>query len=124
MQASKTRANLHSKYSIDSQPLGEGAFGSVFVGRHRESGERVAIKKIPKQFTSDRSFQNEMDALMTIRQHGGHPNICGLRENFEEGDFYYLVLDLVSGGEMFDHLWYVKFGFKQSVIVDNSDRPC
>lgn len=106
MKASKTRATLSSKYQFveTSPPLGEGAFGSVFVGRHRQSGEPVAIKKIPKQFTSDLSFQNEMDALMAIRQHGGHPNICSLRENFEEGDYYYLVLDLVSGGEMFDHL--------------------
>ena len=31
-------------------------------------------------------------------------NQSALRENFEEGPYYYLVLDLVSGGEMFDHL--------------------
>lgn len=104
MKASKTRATLSSQYRVESQPVGEGAFGSVFVGYHRATGEQVAIKKIPKQFTSDASFTNEMEALMHIRQHGGHPNICGLRENFEEGDYYYLVLDLVSGGEMFDHL--------------------
>ena len=45
-----------------------------------------------------------MDAFLHIRKSGGHPNLCGLRENFDEGDFYYLVLDLVRGGEMFDHL--------------------
>ena len=45
-----------------------------------------------------------MEALLHIRQHGGHPNICRLRENFDEGQYYYLILDLVSGGEMFDHL--------------------
>lgn len=33
-----------------------------------------------------------------------HPNICGLQENFDEGEHYYLVLDLVNGGEMFDQL--------------------
>ena len=41
---------------------------------------------------------------MHIRENGGHPNICGLQENFDEGEFYFLVLDLVSGGEMFDQL--------------------
>ena len=45
-----------------------------------------------------------MDAFLHIRKSGGHPNICGLRENFDEGDYYYLILDLVQGGEMFDHL--------------------
>ena len=105
MKESSTKGvTLHSQYQVETQPLGEGAFGSVYVGRHRQSGEYVAVKKIPKQYTSSINFQNEMEALMHIRSHGGHPNICGLRENFEEGDYYYLVLDLVSGGEMFDHL--------------------
>jgi len=27
-----------------------------------------------------------------------------LQENYDEGNYYYLVLDLVSGGEMFDQL--------------------
>lgn len=45
-----------------------------------------------------------MNALLQIRAHGGHPNICMLRENFDEEDDYLLVLDLVMGKEMFDHL--------------------
>lgn len=107
LKAAQTKATLESKYDVDltAPPLGEGAFGAVFIARHRSgSQEQVAVKKIPKQFTSDLNFQREMEALLHIRQHGKHPNICGLRENFEEGSFYYLVLDLVSGGEMFDHL--------------------
>lgn len=62
------------------------------------------MKKISKQYTTDATFEREMDAFMHIRQSGDHPNICGLHENFEEGNYYYLVLDLVQGGEMFDHL--------------------
>ena len=106
LQATKTQASLADKYLVDLQqpPLGEGAFGSVHLARHRQSGELVAIKKIPKNLTSDATFQQEMEALLHIRQHGRHPNICSLRENFEEGHYYYLVLDLISGGEMFDHL--------------------
>lgn len=45
-----------------------------------------------------------MNALLHIRAHGGHPNICMLRENFDEQDDYLLVLDLIDGGEMFEHL--------------------
>lgn len=104
--AAKTQVSLTDKYLVDLKqpPLGEGAFGSVHLARHRQSGELVAIKKIPKQMTSYDTFQREMEALLHIREHGRHPNICSLRENFEEGQHYYLVLDLVSGGEMFDHL--------------------
>jgi Protein kinase domain len=101
LQESKTKATLDSMYIVDKRPLGEGAFGAVFMGRHRQTMESVAVKKIPKQFTSDTNFQCEMEALLHIRASGGHPNICALRHNFEEGPYYYLVLDLVSGGEMF-----------------------
>ncbi|CAB9508202.1 MAP kinase-activated protein kinase 2 (Fragment) [Seminavis robusta] len=104
MKKTQTRETLESKYMVDPNPLGDGAFGEVLLARHRKTGEGVAVKKIPKQFTSDMNFQCEMDALMHIRAQGGHPNICALRENFEEGEYYYLVLDLVGGGEMFDHL--------------------
>lgn len=62
------------------------------------------MKEISKQYTSDSTFQQEMNAFFHIRSSGGHPNICGMREYFDEGEFYYLVLDLVQGGEMFDHL--------------------
>ncbi len=64
----------------------------------------MAVKKIAKNFTDDVSFQREMNALLHLRKNGGHPNIYSLRENFNEGNYYILVFDLVSGGEMFDHL--------------------
>ena len=62
------------------------------------------MKKIAKTLTDKTDFQREMDALLHIREYGGHPNICGLHEHFEEHGYFYIVLDLVSGGEMFDHL--------------------
>ena len=54
--------------------------------------------------TDNDTFLKEMRALLHIKAYGGHPHISALREYFEEGDYYYLILDLVSGGEMFDHL--------------------
>lgn len=105
MRDQAERETLESRYDIDwSNPIGEGSFGSVYAADDRKTGEKVAIKKISKRATDDVSFQREMEALMHIRAHGGHPHICGLRANYDQGDYYYLVLDLVSGGEMFDHL--------------------
>ena len=105
MQESATRVTLKSKYNVHwSEPLGEGTFGAVYQAVDRVSGEKVAVKKIPKRFTDNETFQREMGALLRLRDAGGHPNICGLRENFDEGDFYFLVLDLIQGGEMFDQL--------------------
>ncbi len=97
---------LSSLYDIDwkQEPIGEGAFGHVLLATHKSSGERVAIKRIPKKLASHEDFQREMEALLRIQKWGGHPHICALREHFDEGGYYYLILDLVEGGEMFDHL--------------------
>ena len=115
--------SLSSSYHVDwdQVPMGEGAFGHVFLATSRRTGERVALKRIPKSLASREDFQREMEALLRIQKWGGHPHICALREHFEDdqdvaladdrgentsndGGYYYLILDLVEGGEMFDHL--------------------
>jgi serine/threonine protein kinase len=105
MEKTASKETLQSRYAVKwREALGEGSFGVVYPATDRKTGEIVAVKKISKELTDNAAFQREMDALMHLRQTGGHPNICGLRENFEEGDSYYLVMDLVTGGEMFDKL--------------------
>ena len=108
IMSSKATQNrtLASLYDIDwkQEPIGEGAFGHVLLATHKSSGERVAIKRIPKKLASHEDFQREMEALLRIQKWGGHPHICALREHFDEGGYYYLILDLVEGGEMFDHI--------------------
>ena len=105
IEDSSAKSTLKSRYDVQWRtPIGEGGFGAVYLATDRKTKERVAIKQIAKSFTDNASFQREMNAFLHIRQNGSHPNICGLIENFDEGKYYYLVLDLVSGGEMFDHL--------------------
>ena len=65
---------------------------------------KVALKKISKRFTDKSDFQRETDALLRIHDNGGHPNIACLRDMYEDFSHFYLVLDLIRGGEMFDHL--------------------
>jgi serine/threonine protein kinase len=65
---------------------------------------QVALKKISKRYTNTSSFKTETDALLRIYDNGGHPNISGLRDMYEDYSHFYLILDLVNGGEMFDHL--------------------
>jgi hypothetical protein len=104
-ESSNTIQNMHSKYKTNwNKSIGEGAFGSVYQSTSRQAGDLFAMKKIPKQLTDNASFQNEVSALVSVRNNGGHPHICGLKEIFEDSRYYYMILDLVSGGEMFEHL--------------------
>ena len=49
------------------QPLGAGSFKTVFVGRHRRTGERVAVQVIAK----DREGTNPADNVERIRKEVG-----------------------------------------------------
>jgi hypothetical protein len=102
MRSLKGRS-LTAKYLVDwNTVLGEGAYGSVHPARLRATGEKVALKKISRHYTNASGFKTETDALLRIYDNGGHPNISGLRDMYEDHNFYYLILDLVTGGEMFE----------------------
>eukprot|EP00594_Rhizosolenia_setigera_P005476 CAMPEP_0178949188 /NCGR_PEP_ID=MMETSP0789-20121207/5897_1 /TAXON_ID=3005 /ORGANISM="Rhizosolenia setigera, Strain CCMP 1694" /LENGTH=852 /DNA_ID=CAMNT_0020629653 /DNA_START=178 /DNA_END=2736 /DNA_ORIENTATION=- len=97
--------HLDDKYIVDwSTVMGEGAYGSVHPARLRQTGQKVALKRISKRYTSADCFRSETDALLRLYDNGGHPNISGLRDMYEDATHFYLILDLVSGGEMFEHL--------------------
>ena len=115
---------LASAYAIDpsSPPLGEGAFGAVHLASNRSTGEHVAIKRIPKSMTDLESFQREVSALLRIKRLGGHPHICSMQESFDEGSDYFLILDYVGGGEMFDHL--IKNGAFSEADTSRLLREC
>lgn len=96
---------MNEKYIVDwRNVIGEGAYGSVHPARLAATREKVALKKISKRYTNSSNFKTETDALLRIYDNGGHPNISGLRDMYEDNAHYYLILDLVSGGEMFEHL--------------------
>jgi serine/threonine protein kinase len=88
----------------DTEALGEGAFATVYLGTDKRTGERVAVKRIGRAYTDEECFKREMRALQHISQFGGHPNICSLHDYYEDDAAYYVVLDYVRGGEMFDNL--------------------
>jgi len=97
--------NMTDKYNVLwEKKLGEGAFGSVHPAYNIKTGEKYALKKISKRSTNNKNFKTETDALLRIFDNGGHPNISGLRDMYEDYDHFFLILDLVKGGEMFDHL--------------------
>lgn len=85
--------------------LGEGAYGRVFLARRKSDGASVALKAIAREAISNEEFAREVNALKLLSQNGGHPHICRLHDLHDDGNkYYYLVLELISGGELFEHL--------------------
>lgn len=82
--------------------IGTGAFSEVVVAEDRKSGECRAIKKIEKRKIRGKedTLENEILILKQIE----HPNIVALLDLFEDKSHVYLVIELVSGGELFDRI--------------------
>ena len=101
------RGRLEDRFDVQwREPVGEGAFGLVYKARDKKTGETVAIKAVPRSAEYNSSFQREIDALVYLRENGGHSSICQLRANYHTDEYFYLVLDFIEGGEMCTY-WHV-----------------
>ena len=83
--------------------LGVGSTGRVKLGTHVRTGEKVAIKILPRTKgspTDQRKLEREITIMKLIR----HPNVLRLHDVYETEKELFLVLELVEGGELFDYL--------------------
>ena len=77
--------------------LGAGGMGEVYRARDAKLGRDVAIKILPRAFTSnpDRLARFEREARMLAALN--HPNICAIYGLEEADGIRFLILELVDG---------------------------
>lgn len=83
--------------------LGKGQTGLVKLGVHCLSGKRVAVKIINREKLSQ-SVLDKVEREIAIMKLIEHPHVLGLFDVYENNRYLYLILELVSGGELFDYL--------------------
>jgi len=89
------------KYDVDKAVLGTGNFATVKKCRAKAGGEDRAVKIIDKSKVED---MNDITREIDIMEMIDHPNVIKLYEIFDEPKKMNLVLELVSGGELFDRI--------------------
>ena len=117
------RPTLENNYDIQKR-LGSGRFGVVYKGICRKNGTEVAIKNIPKRaqcaFNSASQEVNILRSLGDVAAAGssshidkntspftncrGGSSILNILETYEDSEDLYIVSDLYTGGELFDHI--------------------
>lgn len=97
----KDTEKISKKYEL-KEVLGSGAFSEVCLAVHKETGKKFAVKCIDKKSLKGKedSLENEISVL----KRADHPNIVKMCEMFEDKNYLYLVMDLVTGGELFDRI--------------------
>ncbi|XP_044574741.1 calcium/calmodulin-dependent protein kinase type 1 isoform X4 [Cotesia glomerata] len=95
-------SSVDDKYTL-KELLGTGAFSEVRLAESKEKpGQMYAVKIIDKKALKGKedSLENEIKVLRRLT----HPNIVQLLETFEDKHKVYLVMELVTGGELFDRI--------------------
>lgn len=97
-------SNLAEDYELLEQ-LGEGHFAKVRKARDRKTGKEVAVKLISKhQIISDEHQLKALFSEINIMKNLNHPHIVRLIDVYETDKHLCLIMELVTGGELFDRI--------------------
>eukprot|EP00271_Cylindrocystis_brebissonii_P010914 TRINITY_DN273_c0_g1_i1.p1 TRINITY_DN273_c0_g1~~TRINITY_DN273_c0_g1_i1.p1 ORF type:complete len:808 (-),score=166.77 TRINITY_DN273_c0_g1_i1:1054-3477(-) len=85
--------------------LGEGFSGVVRLAEDLDSGRLFACKSVMLNNTQRPTFREELKAeIRAMEKVRGHAHVMELRGVFEEKDCVHMILDLCTGGDLFDYL--------------------
>ncbi|KAL7558895.1 hypothetical protein ACA910_019430 [Epithemia clementina (nom. ined.)] len=102
VEANGGKPKFSDQYKLGKE-LGSGAFSVVKEGTSKATSESYAIKIVTKSKLTaedETALKDEINVLQEMN----HPNIIRLYEVFNEKEYYYLVTEKMSGGELFDRI--------------------
>ncbi|KAG9389828.1 Protein kinase domain [Carpediemonas membranifera] len=84
--------------------LGQGTFGKVKLGTHVLTGGKAALKILEKDRIVDVADMQRITREIHILKLLNHPNVVRLFEVIDTPKHIYLIVENVSGGELFDYI--------------------
>ena len=88
---------------ILKQDIGEGNFGKVKLGIHKETGEKFAIKILNKEQIKIK-MKNTIFKENEIISKFNHINVIFVFAIIEDPENYYIVMEYCKTGELFDYI--------------------
>jgi serine/threonine protein kinase len=101
----RTDPTIVGNYEI-IRKLGKGAYGTVKLGVHIKTGEKVAIKIIKSKHIKTLKEREMVEREKKILLNLNHPHVVKLKEVIESTNkrTSYMVFEYIPGGELFRHL--------------------
>ena len=81
--------------------LGRGGMGTVFRGRHVETGELHAVKVLSPVYSADDHFRGRFESEINALLQLDHPNIVKLISYGQEDGNLYFSMELIEGNSLF-----------------------
>ncbi|XP_011622470.1 CBL-interacting serine/threonine-protein kinase 24 isoform X2 [Amborella trichopoda] len=91
------------KYEV-GRTIGEGTFAKVKFAQNTETGENVAMKVMAKSTILRHKMVDQIKREISIMKLVRHPNIIRLREVLASRTKIYIILEFITGGELFDKI--------------------
>jgi len=88
---------------LDDKELGTGAFSRVILATSNE-GTKVAVKCISKNGELKQEDVDSLHEEVAVLRSVDHPNIVKLYDFFDEKRYYYMAIELMEGGELFERI--------------------
>lgn len=96
---------IYRDFIIKNETIGQGAFATVKKVIERSSGDSYAVKIINRRRAIHAGGKGAMLGVnreLEILRKLDHPNIVKLKSFYEDVENYYLVMELVPGGDLMD----------------------
>ncbi|XP_070273456.1 ribosomal protein S6 kinase alpha-2 isoform X1 [Myotis yumanensis] len=91
--------NVHFSDGYEvKEDIGVGSYSVCKRCVHRATDAEYAVKII------DKSRRDPSEEIEILLRYGQHPNIITLKDVYDEGQFVYLVTELMRGGELLDRI--------------------
>ncbi|KAF8036525.1 hypothetical protein BT93_C2296 [Corymbia citriodora subsp. variegata] len=91
------------KYQL-GRTIGEGTFAKVKFAQNLDTGDSVAIKIMAKSTILEHRMVDQIRREISITKIVRHPNIVRLHEVLASRTKIYIILEFVTGGELFDQI--------------------
>ncbi len=87
---------IAGKYQVEGT-LGQGGMGAVFEVTHRVTGKRFALKWLLPTLTSESDAVKRFIREAQVAGRVDHPNIVEVYDVGQEGDSFFMVMELLQG---------------------------
>lgn len=91
------------KYLV-GRTIGEGTYAKVKYAQHMETGKAYALKVMTKDLLIERGMVEQVKKEIGILKKLKHPHIVNLHEVMSSKDKIFMVMELVTGGDLFDKI--------------------
>ncbi|KAL0879363.1 hypothetical protein ABMA27_003130 [Loxostege sticticalis] len=96
----KRSTDVNEFYEMLSE-IGRGKFGTVYLCREKSTGLELAAKLVSVSRRDERrNVEREVDVMRRLR----HPRLIQLYDAYEWGKYMCVVLELITGGELFERV--------------------